>query len=253
MNDVKNVIDLLKIAKAKDNIQVWVPSKGRTYIFAPMTAKHQKMLTKACFNAKELQSTVYEIIRELSPDYNDFNTADLNNILLTLRKECIGNLIKVGKNEISLASLIERNSKISIDARKTTATAGNPDCLFTFTISPPSLRKDNDLNKHLKNLLSRKEDKDTLASDALAEMVQLQIAGYVNSIEINQNGASSFIDMEQFNLQQKLEIINNLPSSVLPTIFSEIKKFVNMGDQFLTTETDEKISIDETFFIITKA
>lgn len=252
MSELTNALSILNKAQEKDTLKVFIPSQGKELEFKPMLAKHQKLLTKACFNPKELQTTVFEIIKELATaDFQKINTVDVNNIILSLRSKYIGETIQVRDEVIHLPDLLARNKVVEIDASPRIITVSKNDVTFSITIQPPSLEKDNVLNIYLRDFL---KEKDVHVSDALAEMVQLQLAGYICIIKVKIDDKEETITFDRaFSIKNRLEIIASLNSSVLPDIFEGIKSYTSQANYFLTTDNGTVIPTDESFFIITKA
>lgn len=252
MSELNKALSLLNKAQEKDILSVYIPSLGTSVEFKPMVARHQKMLTKACFNPKELQTTVFEIIKELAPnDYQKFNTVDVNNIILSLRSDYIGSTIEVKGELIEIPDIIARNKTVRIETKPSVVVVEKNGVTFSVTIQPPSLEKDNALNIHLRDLL---KEKDIHVSDALAEMVQLQLAGYICVIKVKMDDKEESIVFDRtFSLKQRLEVVSALNSSVLPDIFEAIKSFTVQANAFLTSDKGTLIPTDESFFIITKS
>lgn len=249
MSNQKKDLEILQNATKKNQIKVWIPSRKDYMYFNPLSVKHQKLLTKAAVNVRELQTTIYEVLRELNNEVPSLKTTDLNSILVTLRASCMSETY----DGINLQSVISKYETLGEPPALSEVEEKIGDVVYTITLVNPSLRKDYEFQTYFKEFAKTdKGDKESNLSSAFAEMIQISVATNIANISVYVDGESHKINFEMvMGAKNKLELLEALPSKLLSTIMNSLKPQAEYGNLFLALPEGKTIKFTENFFIIT--
>ena len=224
---IKNLKNIQK------EVDVFVPSLQSDIKFKPLTLKHQKnILDNVELNAISIvvfYNKLNDIILELGN--GDFNIIDRPNIILSLREK-----INKKYGKFDLSKLITNNKSLKlIDLAKTIETDD-----FIFELASPSFKIDSESNNYLiKNFKTE--------SKLLGKLYINELTKFTKSVTIKNDNEK--VDFSDLTIEEKFDIIENIPSSSIAEVYNYIKEVREFEKQFIT-QNDDIVEINPELFIL---
>lgn len=260
--DFNDALNALSNASESFKIDVWIPSLHKFISFKEIDAKQQKNLLSAAIDNSIYNSdfvkTFYEIIKDniLVEDksiVDRFTTSDKSAIAITLRSQISDDLTVKFSDEISeKISLKEIINKFvtynSPDSE--TLTIKNADITISATISIPTIKDEleheENFSKNYKGVEGIKNNKDL--QSIVSEAFISELTKFIEYIKINE----SHIDFNDLSFNQKVKIVEKLPSGIIQKILEKVSEWKKNIDSVLTVSVGEDtkvVAIDSLLFL----
>jgi hypothetical protein len=250
-NDISGLMSNLDQINSQNLKPIFIPSLNREVNFKLLTAAQHKNIITTIMEQKNsgvsLAILLNHIIANNSTERINYNVTDKNYILIALRAYSLSPIYTNNNIKVDLLDILK--NKIEVKPEQTQVRED----LFTIFVSSPSLEYDSQINRLTKNKIDELANEDTSKASkiALDEVYTNEYIKYINSIEYTQEGVVTKIDFNTLPHTQKRQIIDKMPASTVNSLLSEINKFKELSDKFLTVN-DQKIEItfDQSFFTI---
>ncbi len=233
--------DLLKkLKEVKNDLKITVTS-GEV-VFTPLTLKQQKDLLSTAVSgirgAIEFQKALNNTIIENS-DTDEIFTIDRAKICLLLRRQSLGDGVKVGEEILNIDKFIGKVDSVKREFKmESKATEGG----VTLCLKVPTLKEENAvISRCLVELDKAKDLKES--SKAFGVIYLYELIKYIESVKVGEEVAV-FTDLK---IAERVEIIENLPLTVYKQLSTFFKAFTAYENEILTFE-EKTIAIDPTFF-----
>lgn len=233
--------DLLKkLKEVKNNLKIAVTS-GEV-VFTTLTLKQQKDLLSTAVSgirgAIEFQKVLNKTIIENS-DTDKIFTIDRAKICLLLRKQALGDDVKVGEEILNINKFIDKIDEVKKEF-KMESKATNDE--VTLSLKVPTLKEENAvISRCLVELDKAKDLNET--SKAFGVIYLYELIKYIESVKVGEE-VVVFTDLK---IAERVEIIENLPLTVYKQLSSFFKAFTAYENEILTFE-EKTIVIDPVFF-----
>lgn len=233
--------DLLKkLKEVKNNLKIAVTS-GEV-VFSALTLKQQKDLLSTAVSgirgAIEFQKVLNKTIIENS-DTDKIFTIDRAKICLLLRKQSLGDDVKVGEEILNINKFIDKIDEVKKEF-KMESKATNDE--VTLSLKVPTLKEENAvISRCLVELDKAKDLNET--SKAFGVIYLYELIKYIESVKVGEE-VVVFTDLK---IAERVEIIENLPLTVYKQLSSFFKAFTAYENEILTFE-EKTIVIDPVFF-----
>lgn len=260
--DFNAAINALNNASESFKIDVYIPSKQKSISFKEIDAKQQKSLLSAAIDNSVYNSdfikTFYNILKEniLLEDksvIDDLSLADRSFIAIALRSQVSDELVVKFNDQISekidLKAVISKFNDYKTPTPEEIEVKNN-DVTIIAGISLPTIKIELDYEenfyKDYKKIDEIKSNKDIQAiiSDAFIS----ETSKYISYISVN----GSKFDFNTMSFNQKLRIVEKLPSGLIQKILEKISVWKKDIDLVLTVSHGENtkiISIDSMLFL----
>ncbi len=233
--------DLLKkLKEVKNDLKITVTS-GEV-VFTPLTLKQQKDLLSTAVSgirgAIEFQKVLNNTIIENS-DTDEIFTIDRAKICLLLRRQSLGDGVKVGEEILNIDKFIGKVDSVKREFKmESKATEGG----VTLSLKVPTLKEENAVISRCLVELDKAKDLNE-SSKAFGVIYLYELIKYIESVKVGEEVAV-FTDLK---IAERVEIIENLPLTVYKQLSTFFKAFTAYENEILTFE-EKTIAIDPTFF-----
>jgi hypothetical protein len=264
-NITLNFNDALKAlneAVATFKTDVYVPSVSKTITFKDIDAKQQKDLLNAAMDTTVYSigftKAFYNILKDnLVSDDNIDNLSITDKTVIALAlKSKISNEVNVFFDEnntksekFDIASILDKFKNYITPSPKT-LTVSNENTTLVVNIALPTIKTELDYDNQVKD---NKKTEDIKTTEEVQNIISNAFIGettkYVNSVIVN----GSEINFSTLNLEQKIKVIEKIPSNIIQQILESASIWKKEIDQILTvTSTDgitKIIAIDSLLFL----
>lgn len=233
--------DLLKkLKEVKNDLKITVTSGE--IVFTPLTLKQQKDLLSTAVSgvrgAIEFQKVLNNTIIENS-DTDEIFTIDRAKICLFLRRQSLGDDVKVGEEILNIDKFIGKVDSVKREFKmESKATEGG----VTLSLKVPTLKEENAVISRCLVELDKAKDLNE-SSKAFGVIYLYELIKYIESVKVGEEVAV-FTDLK---IAERVEIIENLPLTVYKQLSTFFKAFTAYENEILTFE-EKTIAIDPTFF-----
>ncbi len=233
--------DLLKkLKEVKNDLKITVTSGD--VVFTPLTLKQQKDLLSTAVSgvrgAIEFQKALNNTIIENS-DTDEIFTIDRAKICLFLRRQSLGDGVKVGEEILNIDKFIGKVDSVKREFKmESKATEGG----VTLSLKVPTLKEENTVISRCLVELDKAKDLNE-SSKAFGVIYLYELIKYIESVKVGEEVAV-FTDLK---IAERVEIIENLPLTVYKQLSTFFKAFTAYENEILTFE-EKTIAIDPTFF-----
>jgi hypothetical protein len=266
MENDKNIIlnfddalSALNDASQTFKIDAWIPSKSLYYSFKEINAKQQKDLLGAAIDNSiynvEFSTVFYNILKEniLNVDYNvvdEFTISDKASVALTLRKQISDSLKVVFDEKQQVSSNINLDEIINKFQNYKTPDNQILDLQnLKIQVRYPTIKLDlsfdNEFSFNKKRYeIKTNEDLQTVITSAFL----LETTKYISNVWIDDKE----IDLDTLTYNQKIKVIEKLPSGLIQKILKLVSSWKKDLDDILTVEYNDYkklISIDGLLFL----
>lgn len=247
-------------------LNIWIPSLSRGVRFKHLTLNQQKILIKSSIRENLLKldfsRNIYGIIVEnlIEQDVNPekLTVIDMISIGLAFRAADIsdeyGFYVEEKFYPVDLQERCEHVRTVDY------ANVFEPEVIITegyhVQVSPPTIKSDKEMNDHLAEKYKDSPDDPELLRDMLADVYVCEAAKYITSVEIvaegdNPESPPVTIDFTTLNAQQKLDVIDQIPLTVLNKLVSVSDKVQDVEAKLLELNLDGElasIELNSAFF-----
>tara|TARA_R100000781_G_C4069412_1_gene123942 strand:- start:74 stop:811 length:738 start_codon:yes stop_codon:yes gene_type:complete len=224
----------------KEVVKVYLPSRKETIEVKPLNLKQQKDLISSALDGikgnLDFNKTVNKIIIK-NTGISDLELYDKVPVLVSLRKDSLGDRVEIGDEVISLSKVITniKNTQFKLK-RESTVKFKN----LTVNLKTPTLKDEN-------ILIAKCEQDITNTNDVLKEEVGLlyifEILKYINSLVIGEQE----IILSEIRINERIRLVEKLPLSLYRGISKFIEEVNNYTNTLLTVDSSTLV-IDSTFF-----
>lgn len=256
----QQVLNDLKQKNSERVLNIWIPSLTRGVKFKHLTLNQQKQLIKSSVRENLLKldfsRNIYSILQDNIIDtdvkIDDLNIIDMICIGLAYRSADIGNdygfYIDDKLFPVDLAKIVEKSR--TIDYKSALKTEQIVSDNYHVTIKVPSINVDRQMNQHLFEKYKNIPDDTESIKDMLADVYICEAAKYITEMDIVSDGDNPdsppvHVDFIDFTAAQRLQIVEQIPLTVLNQLVSVSDKVqaiesqlldVNLGDETATIE-----------------
>jgi hypothetical protein len=241
-DNIKNFLDKVDQLKS-DNLKVNVISKNSEIDCESLTFKQQKdiisTITEGITGPLKFQKNLNDIIVENTKD-KELKVVDKLLIILQLRKDSVGTVVKLKNNKYDILNgIIEKAKKLSPKLSKSIKGAISIDLEVPTLISESQV-----INSCIDSV---KKDSEKEVGKSLSDIYTFEIVKYIKTVSIKDD----VLNFQDLSVRDRVKIVNNLPLSVNKQIVDFIQdiKQAELDALSFDTESGERtLEIDVSFF-----
>jgi hypothetical protein len=251
------------------NVNVWIPSKKKEYLFKEIDAKQQKTMLSSAMNSSVYNTTfiknLYDILnsnflnKENIKDLKEFTIYDKFSIAIALKDKTseetsitfdeTDNIVK----KVSLKPIIERFKSFETPENQFLE-FDNQNIKVKLEISVPTIGKELEYEEQI----HKKEKKvdDIKNNDEIQQIISEAFIGettkYIKNIHINEND----LNFQNVDFNKKIKLVEKLPSGILQKVLQVVSKWKAEIDSILTISVEENgktytkvLNIDSILFL----
>lgn len=221
----KNILSSISKLKAKDVVEVYIPSNGLSANFTPLTVKQQKDLLSSGVDASienlSFLNTLCDIVTDNNIDNTPCLAVDRSFIAIQLRRQAIGNDMKIeidGENYI-----IDIDEHIESVKQKT---YNKPEPftiqhdVITLECSPPDIPLDKRYNKQFTKRVQKPAGQKLKPTDVIGDVYVSELVKWIRTITV---GDETVIAEQDATISNMVEIFENLPLQVSGKLAEGVK------------------------------
>jgi hypothetical protein len=241
-DNIKNFLDKVNELKS-DNFKVDVISRQSTVDCEPLNFKQQKdiisTISEGITGPLKFQRNLNDIIVENTKD-KDIKVVDKLLIILQLRKDSVGTIVKLknGKYDV-LDSIIEKTKKLS---PKLSKTIKGP---ISIELEVPTLISESQVINSCIDIVKKDSEKEV--GKSLSNIYTFEIVKYIKAVSIKDD----ILNFQDLSVRDRVKIVNSLPLSVNKQIvdfIQDIKQAELDALSFDTESGESTLEIDVSFF-----
>ena len=250
MSDIKNI--LTQIKSLSDQIDVYLPSLGKTVKIKQLTVKQCKDLINMPQNMLHAQYAFFRkflnVLKENATEYVDeMNIVDRVSAIITLRAKALNKY-----NDIDLSEIVKQIPTIDYNLIAPTITTDN----YIFTLKIPTLKSEDIFNNHIiKTYKLNKEnmqldEMQLLSQEIFGELAIIELCKFISHITIRKEDID--IDMEQLSPTQRKEIVENIQLEELKDVVEFNNKVHDVESNYTNYVVGDKniqLEIGPDFFV----
>ena len=241
-DNIKNFLDKVDQLKS-DNLKVNTISKNSEIDCESLTFKQQKdiisTITEGITGPLKFQKNLNDIIVENTKD-KELKVVDKLLIILQLRKDSVGTVVKLKNNKYDvLNDIIEKAKKLSPKLSKSIKGA------ISIELEVPTLISESQVINSC--IDSVKKDSDKEVGKSLSDIYTFEIVKYIKTVSIKDD----VLNFQDLSVRDRVKIVNNLPLSVNKQIvdfIQDIKQAELDALSFDTESGESTLEIDVSFF-----
>ena len=224
----------------KDTIKIYVPSIKKSIETTPLTLKQQKDLISSALDglrgALNFSKTLNDIIINNTGN-KDFKIYDKFPFIINLRRQSLGNKVKVDKKIIDLDDVISniKNTPFKIkDEHIVTLKT------LTVHLRVPTLSEESIITSKGEQDVNPKDD---VTKEGIGTLYMLEIIKYIDKLVIEDEE----IDFNKIRINDRIKLIEELPL----VMYNELADYIDTINQYLTdilTIDETVVPIDARFF-----
>jgi hypothetical protein len=239
-NDIKKFLESIQELKSQ-SFKVDKKGSRESFECKKISFKQQKGListvTEGTSGVLRFQKLLNDIIVE-NTGINDWLTTEKVPLLIQMRIESLGKILKLDGKEIDLTALkFEKKSDI-----ETTKTIKN---VVDVELRVPTLVEENKILNYAVEILKNNKDSD-IGKD-ITNIFTFEIVKYIDSITFNEQT----IKFDTLPVKDRVTVVENLPISLNKEIVKYIETLKDIEREQLKLNVDDEtlnIDIDVTFF-----
>jgi len=241
-DNIKNFLDKVDQLKS-DNLRVNAISKNSEIDCESLTFKQQKdiisTITEGITGPLKFQKNLNDIIVENTKD-KELKVVDKLLIILQLRKDSVGTVVKLKNNKYDvLNDIIEKAKKLSPKLSKSIKGA------ISIELEVPTLISESQVINSC--IDSVKKDSEKEVGKSLSDIYTFEIVKYIKTVSIKDD----VLNFQDLSVRDRVKIVNNLPLSVNKQIvdfIQDIKQAELDALSFDTESGESTLEIDVSFF-----
>lgn len=242
----------LETLNQQASIDIFIPSLQRTIKFKNLTLKQQKALLKSSIDESltklSFSINFYQIVKENvaeAVNIDNLYAFDRIAIAVALRANGLDKTYTEKDKQYNLDDLL--NSLPSIPVPQDTLQELIEIEGMQVHVSAPSLKTDKDLSSYALNKISGLTASDI--KTIISELFIYEVLKFVKSITLKINNEDNIIDLNTLKNDEKVSLVEKLPSQATNKILDFIKKYRQLENN-LTKLDDINIEVDGSFFTI---
>lgn len=239
-NNVKNFLESLQDLN-KDTFEVKCISTGKKHSCTPLSFKQQKKIistfTEATVGVLKFQKMLNDIIME-NTGSNDWLVVDKIPVILKLRTESLGTIVKTSGGEIDITN-VKVLDKIDTPLQHVIKGA------VEVELDTPTLLEENKIINYAVEILKKDGEKDV--GKNLSNLFTFEIVKFIKSIKFGEKN----LTFSELSVKDRISVVENLPL----TINQDIAKFIDSIKELDRYQTkveidgeEKSFDIDVTFF-----
>lgn len=224
----------------EDKVKIYVPSIKKSIETTPLTLKQQKDLISSALDglrgALNFNKTLNDIIIKNTGN-KDLRIYDKFPFIIGLRKQSLGNKIRVDNKIVSLDDVIKNIKTIPFTIKDEHAVTWKT---LTAHLKVPTLPQETVIVAKGEQDVNPKDD---ITKDGIGTLYMLEIIKYIDKLVIEDEE----IDFTKIRINDRIKLIEELPL----VMYNEISEFIGAVNQYLTdilTVDETVITIDAQFF-----
>jgi hypothetical protein len=224
----------------KDAIKIYVPSIKKSIETTPLTLKQQKDLISSALDglrgALNFNKTLNDIIIKNTGN-KDLKIYDKFPFIINLRRQSLGNKVKIDKKIIDLDDVISniKNTPFKIkDEHVVTLKT------LAVHLKVPTLTEESIITSKGEQDINPKDD---VTKEGIGTLYMLEIIKYIDKLVIEDEE----IDFNKIRINDRIKLIEELPL----VMYNELADYIDTINQYLNdilTVDETVISIDARFF-----
>lgn len=256
MSDI-NFLDKLKKVAESSLVESELMTSNDKVSLKPLNVKQQKDILKTALDnilsPITLSLVFNDIIKTNITQPRALYTSDKNLILINLRKNSIGNLLKVKTEndqlvEIDLQEHFKKINLEKIDVKifERSLNEGN----ISLVSKVPTLEDDTKINLELKKL-SDKINNDEKLREIIGELFIVELVKFIKEIQFSVDGKVEKLDFNTLTLEQKLKAFETIPMSLTYKLIDTVTELRKLENNLLSLNylnIPQTIILDSTFF-----
>ena len=224
----------------KDTIKIYVPSIKKSIETTPLTLKQQKDLISSALDglrgALNFSKTLNDIIIKNTGN-KDLKIYDKFPFIINLRKQSLGNKVKVDKKIVNLDDVINNIKTIPFKIKDEHVVT-----LKTLAVhlKVPTLTEESIITSKGEQDINPKDD---VTKEGIGTLYMLEIIKYIDKLVIEDEE----IDFNKIRINDRIKLIEELPL----VMYNELADYIDTINQYLNdilTVDETVISIDARFF-----
>jgi hypothetical protein len=243
---VTSILSKLKEINESDLIDVHIPSANKNMTFKSISVKQQKDLIKSGMDGAlagiTISNVINQIITDNSTEKYDFLVVDKIPIILSLRNKSFGSVFTLKNDDknvtFNLNSILKNKLQFSNIEKTEIKSEENK---ISVELSVISLEEDTKINAFQLEKLKKNKDEDL--SETVGSLFVYEILKFISKITVG----SDEIIMKDFQIKDRLTIVENLPASVNNEILEYIQSFRKEEMEYITVN-GETLPIDARLF-----
>lgn len=255
----KDLLADIQKLNEQDFFKVFVPSAGKSVLFAPLTVKQQKAILSGGVDTKienlTFTNTLNDIILENCTDKSlRISVLDRTSIILQLRHNTLGDSLIVTDDDgddhvIDLKQHLKECQQHKFDKKSLNFSVSESGVTIACTV--PTLQVDTTFNKNFTKKIKKntKKDQENIGlTDLIGDIYVYELVKYIDTLTINENVAD-FRSVLSF--QQMIELFEGLPMKVSKVLVDKIKEVREYDNKMVESDQlpdDTSITIDASMF-----
>ena len=213
----------------KEVIKVYLPSRKKTIEVKPLTLKQQKDLISSVLDglkgSLDFSKTVNKVIVDKIP------------ILVGLRKNSLGDEVKVDDETISLTRVLDnvKNTQFKLEEDGTVKFKN-----LTVSLKIPTLKDESVLITKCDQDINNKND---VLKEEIGLLYIFEILKYIDRLTIGEQE----VVLSEIRINERIRLVEKLPLTLYKGISKYIEKVNDYVNSLLTVDSSELV-IDSTFF-----
>jgi len=269
MSNNENFQQVLKDLQQKNNervLNIWIPSLTRGVKFKHLTLSQQKQLIKSSVRENLLKldfsRNIYSILKDNlidnDVDIDNLNIIDMICIGLAYRAADIGKdygfYLEDNLYPVDLDEIVKKTR--TIDYKPVLKTEKIVADNYHVTINVPTIVVDKQMNDYLFEKYKNIPDDTESIKDMLADVYICEAAKYITEMDIvspgdDPNSPPVHVDFKEFSAAQRLQIIEQIPLTVLNQLVSVSDRVQQIESELLDVPVGDEtatIEINSAFF-----
>jgi hypothetical protein len=240
MSHIKDIISELQTISNEDTISIVVPSVNREVSFKTLTVKNHKDILKSTLEGVvgsiKLVSTLNNIIKHSCLEPIDFTLYDKNYILTQLRKQSLGDLVRIRDNTYNLNDLPKFLFNFKFEKN-----LSYKDIVVDLEI--PTLALDTAVTDTCYSVMTKLYPEDRMINESVSVILAYEISKFISAVSIRGNS----INLNEITVTERKSIVDNLPLVINNKLIEHITKYRNYEQSFYRFNDDVDLSIDGNF------
>jgi hypothetical protein len=262
----EQILQELQQKNAQRALDIWLPSLQRGVKFKHLTLNQQKILIKSSIRenllkldfSRNIYGIILENLTETDVDPERLTVLDMISIGLAFRAADISDeygfyvddkFYPVDLNQI--CESVRTTDYGDVFQPETIITDG-----YHVQVQPPTIKTDKEMNDYLFEKYKDAPDDPEYLRDMLADVYVCEAAKYIQLVEIVSDGDNPdnppvTIDFNNFTAEQRLEVIDQIPLTVLNRLVTVSDKIQQLESKILDIDLDGEtgsIELNSAFF-----
>jgi hypothetical protein len=240
MGDIKDFLSELKELNEKDVFKVHIPSINKKVPFKAFSVKQHKDIIKTALDGvggSILVGKVYnDIIEENCIEDASFRLFDRNKILVDLRRQSVGDKIKIEETDYRISELPGYN--FNFPQEESFEYKG-----LTITVEIPDLQTDSRVIEKCVLEINKLTSEEKKLNNSINLLLIYELIKFIKSVKTD-TGEIFFADL---GIYDRKNIVENLPLRLNNDVLDFITRYKQYEQDLLTFSDGTKLIIDASF------